>query len=79
MRMIVGPGPLPRAGGANKKMGGDIVRRRPIRFANAAGLLQRKGDLVYSSVKAIMALPRLELICVFPPASTTMYCLPPTI
>ena len=31
-----------------------------------------------STVKAMMLLPRLKSICVFPPAPTTMYCLPST-
>ena len=42
--------------------------RRPRRVA---------GD--QSSVKAMIALPRLKSSWVLPPAPTTMYCLPPTV
>jgi hypothetical protein len=64
-------------GGVNCLGGRSIGNTRGLADAKPTNVLHQK--VSYSSVKATMASPRLESICLLPPAATTMYCLPPTI
>jgi hypothetical protein len=69
LRVNIAPICMGRASGSNKKTASPDCN-----LGEAAG--EARG--VYSIVKAMMLLPRLESIWALPPEPTTTYCLPST-